>query len=98
MNCKKKRTTKIFKANHHIHERHLEKRAMKRKSLITKGQFIDSIQNKTWFSCSERSKTIVKRAIKLQKIENRCQKLKPAEESEEEEPVDKAGWKLLHDK
>ena len=98
MNCKKKRITRIFNANHHMHKRHLEKRAMKRKSLITKGQFIDSIQNKTWFSCSERSKTIVKRAIKLQKIENRCSKLKPAEESEEKEPVDKAGWKLLHDK
>ena len=83
-----KRKMKIFMANHHLQKRHLEKKAIRQASLLTKKQFINSIQNKTWFSCSERSKTIVKRSIKLQKIENRRPKPKPAEESEEEEPID----------
>ena len=65
MKCSKKRKMNIWMANHHMQKRHLEKKAMRKASLLTKEKFISSLQNKTWFQCSIRSKTIIKKAIKL---------------------------------
>jgi hypothetical protein len=98
MNSKQRRI-RLYWISHHHHQKLLEKNMRAQPVMLNISQFINSLQDKTWFQCSERTKKMIMKGFKLEKKEKLTnQKHMKNQPESPESPKTKEEWKALYHK